>query len=49
MHSQPLSPEVKSRNKKVVAWLLSIVTVFTVLSLMYLVKYGVNFQRSGFH
>ncbi len=49
MHSQPLPPEVKSRNRKAVIWLVSIVVVFTVLSLIYLVTYGVNFERHGFH
>ncbi|MCB1060029.1 MAG: hypothetical protein KDB65_07350 [Calditrichaeota bacterium] len=49
MHSQPIPPETRSRNKKVVVWLVAIVTVFTVFSLLYLVKYGVNFQRHGFH
>ncbi|MBL0062027.1 MAG: hypothetical protein IPP40_11275 [bacterium] len=49
MHSQPIPPEVKSRNKKLVVWLVGVVTVFTVLSLLYLVKYGVNFERTGYH
>ncbi|MCB9358115.1 MAG: hypothetical protein H6508_01230 [Calditrichaeota bacterium] len=49
MHSQPIPPQVKSRNKKLVIGLVSVVIVFTVLSLMYLAHYGANFQRHGFH
>jgi len=49
MHSQPIPPEIKSRNKRVVWWLIGTVGTFTILSLLYLVKYGVNFQRHGFH
>lgn len=49
MHSQPIPPEVKSRNKKVVMWLVGAVSVFTILCLLYLVKYGANFERHGFH
>lgn len=49
MHSQPIPPEIKNRNKRVVVWLVSVVGMFTILSLIYLVKYGVNFQRHGFH
>lgn len=49
MHSQPIPPEIKSRNKKAVIWLVSVVAAFTIFSLLYLVKYGANFQRHGFH
>lgn len=49
MHSQPIPPEVKTRNKKTVIWLVGVITVFTLACLAYLVKYGVNFQRHGFH
>ncbi len=49
MHSQPVPPEVKSRNRKLVTWLVGVVVVFTTLSLLYLIKYGANFERHGFH
>lgn len=49
MHSQPIPPEVRSRNKKVVVWLVSSIVVVTALSLIYLAHYGANFQRHGFH
>ncbi len=49
MHSQPIPPEVRHRNRKMVFWLVTSVVIVTVLSLIYLVHYGVNFQRYGFH
>ncbi len=49
MHSQPIPPEIRSRNKKLVIWLATTVAIITTLSLIYLVIYGVNFERYGFH
>lgn len=49
MHSQPLPPEVRTRNRKAVMWIVGVVGIITILSLLYLVKFGVNFQRHGFH
>ncbi len=49
MHSLPIPAEVRARNKRTVAWLVGTVTVFTVLCLLYLIKYGANFERHGFH
>jgi len=49
MHSAPLTPEVRARNKKVVVWLVATIIVFTAGSLIYLAHFGANFQRHGFH
>ena len=49
MHSQPIPPEIRGRNKKVVIWLVTTVLIVTTFSLIYLAHYGANFQRHGFH
>lgn len=49
MHLQPLPPDIRARNRKTVNLLVGVVTIFTIACLMYLIKYGANFERHGFH